>query len=68
MKYGIIDLNVIAVRSEKNAKSEMISQFFFGESVTILKKLKKWSYVESNLDNYKAVSYTHLTLPTTLQV
>ncbi len=53
MKYGIIDLNVIAVRSEKNAKSEMISQFFFGESVTILKKLKKWSYVESNLDNYK---------------
>jgi len=53
MKYGIIDLNVIAVRAEKNAKSEMISQFFFGESVTILKKLKKWSYVESNLDNYK---------------
>ena len=53
MKYGIIDLNVIAVRSEKNAKSEMISQFFFGESLTILKKLKKWSYVESNLDNYK---------------
>ena len=53
MKYGIIDLNVIAVRAENNAKSEMISQFFFGESVTILKKLKKWSYVESNLDNYK---------------
>ncbi len=53
MKYGIIDLNVIAVRAEKNAKSEMISQFFFGESVTILKKLKKWSYVKSNLDNYK---------------
>ena len=53
MIYGIIDLNVIAVRAEKNAKSEMISQFFFGESVTILKKLKKWSYVESNLDNYK---------------
>ena len=50
MKYGIIDLNVIAVRSENNAKSEMISQFFFGESVTILKKLKKWSYVKSNLD------------------
>ena len=53
MNYGIIDLNVIAVRAEKNAKSEMISQFFFGESVIILKKLKKWSYVESNLDNYK---------------
>ena len=53
MKYGIIDLNVIAVRAEKNAKSEIISQFFFGESLTILKKLKKWSYVESNLDNYK---------------
>lgn len=53
MNYGIIDLNVIAVRAEKNAKSEMISQFFFGESVTILKKLKKWSYVKSNLDNYE---------------
>ena len=40
MKYGIIDLNVIPVRLKDNAKSEMISQFFFGETLTILKKIK----------------------------
>ena len=53
MSYGIIDLNVIPVRSKDNAKSEMISQLFFGETLTILKKSDKWSYVESNLDQYK---------------
>ena len=53
MSYGIIDLNVIPVRLKDNAKSEMISQFFFGETLTILEKSDKWSYVESNLDQYK---------------
>ena len=53
MSFGIIDLNVIPVRLKDNAKSEMISQFFFGETLTILKKSDKWSYVESNLDKYR---------------
>ena len=53
MSFGIIDLNVIPVRLKDNAKSEMISQFFFGETLTVLEKSDKWSYVKSNLDQYK---------------
>ena len=53
MSFGIIDLNVIPVRLNDNAKSEMISQFFFGETLTILNKSEKWSYVENNLDKYR---------------
>ena len=53
MSFGIIDLNVIPVRLKDNAKSEMISQFFFGETLTILEKSDKWSYVENNLDKYR---------------
>ena len=53
MSFGIIDLNIIPVRLKDNAKSEMISQFFFGETLTIIKKSEKWSFVESNLDKYR---------------
>ena len=53
MSFGIIDLNVIPVRLKDNAKSEMISQFFFGETLTIIDRSEKWSYVENNLDKYK---------------
>ena len=53
MSFGIIDLNVIPVRLKDNAKSEMISQFFFGETLTILEKSDKWSYFKSNLYQYK---------------
>ncbi len=53
MSFGIIDLNIIPVRLKDDAKSEMISQFFFGETLTIIKKSVKWSFVESNLDKYR---------------
>ena len=53
MSFGIIDLNIIPVRLKDDAKSEMISQFFFGETLTIIKKSEKWSFVESNLDKYR---------------
>ena len=53
MCFGIIDLNIIPVRLKDDAKSEMISQLFFGETLTILRKSEKWSFVESNLDKYR---------------
>jgi len=53
MSFGIIDLNIIPVRLKDDAKSEMISQFFFGETLTIIEKSEKWSFVESNLDKYR---------------
>ena len=53
MDYGIIDLNIVPVRKKNNAKSEMINQLFFGESITIIKTKEKWSFVASNIDKYK---------------
>tara|TARA_B100000886_G_scaffold230614_1_gene160943 strand:+ start:970 stop:1089 length:120 start_codon:yes stop_codon:yes gene_type:complete len=39
MSFGIIDLNIIPVRLKDDAKSEMISQFFFGETLTIIREI-----------------------------
>lgn len=53
MQYGIINLNLIAVRKKNSAKSEMISQFFFGELIKIISKKDNWSLVVSKIDNYE---------------
>ena len=53
MESGIINLNIVPIRKEDNAKSEMISQLFFGETITIIKIINKWSFVKSNIDNYE---------------
>ena len=51
--YGICLLTVIPMRKEKSDTSEMINQVLFGEHFKILKKEKKWSFVELFHDNYK---------------
>ena len=33
MEYAIISLNIVPVRKEKDAKSEMTNQLFFGEII-----------------------------------
>ena len=33
VEYGIVNLSLVPVRKKNNAKSEMISQFFFGELI-----------------------------------
>ena len=53
MEYGIVNLNLVPVRKKNNAKSEMISQLFFGETLEVLSKKNNWCLVISNLDNYK---------------
>ena len=53
MEYGIVNLNLIPVRKKNNAKSEMISQLFFGETIEVVSKKNNWCFVISNLDNYK---------------
>ena len=53
MSFGIISLNIVPVRRETNAKSEMINQLFFGETIRVIKFLKKWSKIRSNIDNYE---------------
>ena len=53
MGYGVININVVSVRQKNNAKSEMISQLFFGEIITIIEVNNNWSLIRSNLDDYK---------------
>ena len=50
--YGICLLTVIPMRKERSDKSEMINQILFGESFEIIKKEKKWSYIELLHDKY----------------
>ena len=42
MEYGIVNLNLIPVRKKNNAKSEMISQLFFGETIEVVSKKNNW--------------------------
>ncbi len=53
MEYGIVNLNLVPVRKNNNAKSEMISQLFFGETLEVISRKNNWCLVISNLDNYK---------------
>ncbi len=53
MEYGIVNLNLVPVRKKNNAKSEMISQLFFGETIEVISEKSNWSLVISNLDNYE---------------
>ena len=52
MEYGIVNLSLVPVRKKNNAKSEMISQLFFGELIEIISRKKNWSLVVSNIDKY----------------
>ena len=51
MGLGICNLSIVPVRISDSDKSEMITQLVYGDLFTIVEE--------------KAVSYTHLTLPTT---
>ena len=53
MDYAIIELNIVPVRKNNDAKSEMINQLFFGESISIIKTKEKWSFISSNIDKYQ---------------
>ena len=45
MSYGIADLSIVPMRSEKSERSEMVSQILFGEVFEILEVDEKWVYV-----------------------
>lgn len=53
MEYGVVSINIVAVRKKNNAKSEMINQLFFGEIISIVEVKDNWSLIRSNLDNYE---------------
>ena len=63
VEYGIVNLSLVPVRKKNNAKSEMISQLFFGELIEIRSRKKNWSLVISNIDKYTGWIRTSHFLP-----
>jgi len=53
MEFGVISINIVPVRKKNSAKSEMINQLFFGEIISIIEVKDNWSFIKSNLDDYK---------------
>lgn len=53
MAYGIADLSIVPVRSERSERSEMVSQILFGEVFEILEADEKWVYVRMLHDRYE---------------
>lgn len=53
MKFGICNLNCIALRKEPNNTSEMVSQILFGETFKITAWEKQWIKVILDFDYYE---------------
>ncbi len=53
MAFGISDLSIIPMRSEKSERSEMVSQVLFGELYEVLEVTDKWVYIRLLHDNYE---------------
>lgn len=53
MKFGICNLNSVAIRKEPNNKSEMISQLLFGETFQIINSENQWIKIVLDFDFYE---------------
>lgn len=53
MSFGIADLSIVPMRSEKSERSEMVSQILFGEIFEVLETEEKWVYVRLTHDGYE---------------
>lgn len=53
MEYGISHLATVPGRKEPSDRSEMVTQFLFGEQFRILERKSKWSLVKCLHDDYE---------------
>jgi hypothetical protein len=53
MRYGICNLSIVPLRLSPEDPSEMVSQVLFGEHFEVLERLKKWSRIRLQYDNYE---------------
>lgn len=53
MKFGICNLNSVAIRKEPNNQSEMVSQLLFGESFQITEAENQWIKIILDFDYYE---------------
>ena len=51
--FGIGNLAIIPLRIEPNDRSEIVSQVLFGEHFEVIDKLKQWSKIKLQYDNYE---------------
>jgi hypothetical protein len=52
-EYGFCNLSAAPCRREASDKSEMVTQFLFGEYFEILESYKSWILVRSGIDKYE---------------
>jgi gamma-D-glutamyl-L-lysine dipeptidyl-peptidase len=53
MKFGICNLNSIAIRKEPSDKSEMVSQLLFGETLKVIESEDQWFKIIMDFDHYE---------------
>lgn len=53
MKYGVCHLGIVPVRSEKDDRSEIVTQLLYGDTYTLLDVQKKWSKIRIDFDQYE---------------
>lgn len=53
MKYGYCHLSLAPLRKENNHRSELISQFLFGDCFKVIKQKGEWLLVSGLLDQYE---------------
>jgi gamma-D-glutamyl-L-lysine dipeptidyl-peptidase len=51
--FGFCNLSAVPCRKEASDKSEMVTQFLFGEFFEILEEYKSWLLVRSGIDKYE---------------
>jgi len=51
-KQGVVTLSIIPVRELPSHKSQMVSQFLFGETVEVLEETEEWLFVKNSTDGY----------------
>jgi hypothetical protein len=49
----ICPLSIVPVRNEPNDRSEMVSQWLFGETAEVLERTEKWSRLQFDHDGYE---------------
>ena len=53
MKYGVCHLGIVPVRSEKDDRSEIVTQLLYGDTYTLLDVQKQWSKIRIDFDQYE---------------
>ncbi|MBK7268757.1 MAG: SH3 domain-containing protein [Flavobacteriales bacterium] len=53
MDHVICPLSIVPVRKEPSDRSEMTSQWLFGETAEVLERTEKWSRLQFDHDGYE---------------